>query len=133
LLGFGDDRVVKAWSSADQKALARSVFRRRWLIGLEREGVRTVGELRAMSEEQLQELWNVGPKTIADISEALADGTLRPDDPLWCLELSAAGTIAERDEELIRMRQQGASLGQIAGRFGISRERVRQILNREGW
>jgi DNA-directed RNA polymerase sigma subunit (sigma70/sigma32) len=31
------------------------------------------------------------------------------------------------------MRQQGASLGQIARWFGISRERVRQILNRERW
>ena len=74
-----------------------------------------------------------GPKIIADISLAPQDPVLRPEDPLWCLALPTAPSISERDEELIRMRRQGASLSQIARRFSISRERVRQILQRDGW
>ena len=109
------------------------MLRRRWVLGLEREGVATVGELRALSEEQLREFWGVGPKIIADISVALRDPVLRPEDRLWCLALPIAPSIAERDEELIGMRRQGASLSQIARRFNISRERVRQILQRDGW
>jgi hypothetical protein len=53
---------MRAWTKADEEAFARSVFRRQWLIALERMGVRTVGELRAMSEEQLREIPNVGSK-----------------------------------------------------------------------
>jgi DNA-binding NarL/FixJ family response regulator len=121
------------WSAADREAYARSMLRRRWVLGLERVGVATVGELRALSEEQLREFWGVGPKIIADISMALQDRAVRPEDPLWCLALPTAPSISERDEELIGMRRQGASLSQIARRFNISRERVRQILQRDGW
>lgn len=121
------------WSKADREVYARSMLRRRWVPGLEREGVATVGELRALSEEQLREFWGVGPRIIADISMALQDPVLRPEDPLWCLALPTAPSISERDEELIWMRRQGASLSQIARRFNISRERVRQILQRDGW
>jgi DNA-directed RNA polymerase sigma subunit (sigma70/sigma32) len=45
----------------------------------------------------------------------------------------AARVVSERDRELVRMRQSGASIGVIVRRFGISRERVRQILDRDGW
>jgi DNA-binding NarL/FixJ family response regulator len=95
--------------------------------------VATVGGLRALAEEQLREFWGVGPNMIADISVALRDPVLRPEDPLWCLALSTSPSICERDEELIRMRRQGASLSQIARRFNVSPERVRQILQRDGW
>jgi DNA invertase Pin-like site-specific DNA recombinase len=121
------------WSKADREASARSMLRQRWVLGLERDGVATVGELRSLSEERLRGFWGVGPKIIADISVALRNPALRPEDPLWSLALPTAPSIAERDEELIRMRRQGASLSQIARRFNISRERVRQILQRDGW
>jgi len=121
------------WHEADQEAFARSVLRRRWLSALGRSGVRTVGELRAMSEEQVRRIPNFGPKTIADISTALADRTLRPDDPLERLALATAQAMSERDGELVRMRQSGATLAAIARRFGISRARVVQIVERDGW
>jgi DNA-directed RNA polymerase sigma subunit (sigma70/sigma32) len=75
-----------------------------------------------LSEEQLREIPNLGSMSVADISAALGDPALGWDDP-----------ISERDQELIRMRQQGATLVQVARRFGISKTRVEQILERDGW
>jgi DNA-binding CsgD family transcriptional regulator len=124
---------VRDWTKADEEAFARSMLRRRWLNQLERSGVFVVGQLRAMSEQQLREIPNVGPESIADIASALMDRSLRPEDPIALLALPQARPISERDQELIRMRQQGATLAQIARRFGISRGRVAQILERDGW
>jgi hypothetical protein len=107
---------------------ARSVLRRRWLNAVHRAGVVTVAQLRALSEEQLREIPNLGPASIADISTALGDPALRSDDPIELLALSQARPICERDQELIRMRQQGATLAQVARRFRISKTRVEQIL-----
>jgi hypothetical protein len=58
---------------------------------------------------------------------------LRSDDPIEMLALPAARPISERDQELVRMRQQGATLAQLARRFRISKTRVEQILERDGW
>jgi DNA-binding CsgD family transcriptional regulator len=124
---------VREWTKADEEAFARSMLRRRWLNQLERSGVFVVGQLRAMSEQQLREIPNVGPESVADIASALMDRSLRPEDPIALLALPTAPAISERDQELIRMRQQGATLAQIARRFGISRGRVAQILERDGW
>jgi DNA-binding CsgD family transcriptional regulator len=60
------------------------------------------------------------------------DRSLRP-EPIGLLALATARPISERDQELIRMCQQGAALAEIALRFGISRGRVAQILERDGW
>jgi Glutathione S-transferase, N-terminal domain/Sigma-70, region 4 len=49
------------------------------------------------------------------------------------LELDDGNGHVRVSEELIGMRRQGASLSQIARGFDISRERVRQILQRDGW
>jgi DNA-directed RNA polymerase specialized sigma24 family protein len=125
--------VVLRWTKADEEAFARSVLRRRWLNAVDRAGVVTVAELRAFSEEQLREIPNLGPMSVADISVALGDATLRCDDPIELLALPRARPISERDRELIRMRQQGATLAQVARRFGISKTRVEQILERDGW
>jgi hypothetical protein len=132
-LGIGEDRVVLEWTKADEEAFARFMLRRRWLNVVQREGVVTVAQLRALSEEQLREIPNLGPLSIADISAAVSDRALGLDDPIEMLALPAARPIRERDEELIRMRQQGATLAQLGRRFGISRGRVEQILDREGW
>ena len=86
-----------------------------------------------MTERQLREIPNVGPKALADISAALADRALRPDDGIELLGLPAAGVICERDRELVRMSQRGATFAAITRRFGISSARVRQILERDGW
>jgi RNA polymerase sigma factor (sigma-70 family) len=126
-------RRVDEWSALDEEAFARSVFRRRWLNALRRSGVTTVGEARAMSEDRLLRIPNIGPKTVAEFSAALADRALRPDDTIELLGLPAARVISQRDRELVRMRQRGATIAAIARRFGISSERVRQILDRDGW
>ena len=69
----------------------------------------TVDEARALSEERLLRIPNVGPKAVADISAALADRALRPDDTIELLGLPAGRVISERDRELVRMRQRGAT------------------------
>jgi hypothetical protein len=124
---------VLQWTKADEEAFARSVLRRRWLNAMDRAGVVTVAELRALSEEQLRDFPNLGPMSVADISAALGDPTLRCDDLIELLALPQARPISERDRELIRMRQQGATLAQVVRRFGISKTRVEQILERDGW
>jgi len=55
------------------------------------------------------------------------------DDSIERLGSPQARVVSERDRELVRMRQSGASIRVIARRFGISPERVRQILDRDGW
>ncbi len=124
---------MRAWTNADEEAFARSVLRRRWLNALRRGGVLTVGQLRAVAEEQLLEIPQLGPKAVADVSAALADPRLRSEDSIELLGLPQAPVISERDQELVRMRQRGATIAAIARRFGISPERVRQILDRDGW
>jgi len=124
---------MRAWTNADEEAFARSVLRRRWLNALRRGGVLTVGQLRAVAEEQLLEIPQLGPKAVADVSAALADPRLRSEDSIELLGLPPAPVISERDQELVRMRQRGATIAAIARRFGISPERVRQILDRDGW
>jgi DNA-binding NarL/FixJ family response regulator len=124
---------VLEWTKADEEASARSVLRRRWLNQLERMGVATVGQLRAMSDVQLRRIPNVGPESVADIWTARTDPTLRPDDPIELLALPPARPISERDQELIRMRQRGVTIAEIARRFRISTTRVAQILERDGW
>ena len=116
--------MVLEWTKADEEASARSVLRRRALSQLERMGVATVGQLRAMSEVELRRIPNVGPKSVADIWAALGDPALRPDDPIELLALPRARPISERDQELILMRQRGATLARIARRFRISTTRV---------
>ena len=130
---IGDDRAVLEWTKADEDASGRSVLRRRWLNQLERMGVATVGQLRAMSEVQLWRIPNVGAKSVADIWAALTDPALRADGPIELLALPRARPISERDQELVRMRQRGATLAQIAGRLRISKTRVAEILERDGW
>ena len=130
---ISDDRAVLEWTKADEEASVRSVLRRRWLNQLERVGVANVEQLRAMSEVQLRRIPNVGAKSVADIWAALRDPTLRPDDPIELLALPPARPISERDQEVIRMRQRGATAAQVARRFRISTTRVAQILERDGW
>jgi len=125
--------VVLEWTKADEEAFARSVLRRRWLNAVHRAGVVTVAQLRTLSVEQLREIPNLGPMSVADISAALGDPALSSDDPIELLALPAARPISERDQELVRMRQQGATFAQLARRFGISKTRVEQILERDGW
>jgi hypothetical protein len=125
---------MHAWTTTDEEvAFARSVFRRRWLNALQRMGVTTVGEVRAMSERRLPEIPQVGPKAVADISAALRDPRACSNDSIELLGSPQARVVSERDRELVRMRQRDASIRVIARRFGISHERVRQILDRDGW
>jgi RNA polymerase alpha subunit len=124
---------MRALSIADQQAFERSILRRRWLNALHRMGIATVGDLRVTAETRLLEIPMIGPKAVADIAEALQDRSVCSTDPIEVLTLPPARAISERDSELVRMRQQGAGVTVIARRFGISRVRVQQILDRDGW
>ena len=124
---------MRALSIADREAFERSILRRRWLNALHRMGIATVGDLRVTPETRLLEIPMIGPKAVADIAEALRDPAVCSTDPIEVLALPPARVISERDSELVRMRQQGAGVAVIARRFGISRVRVQQILDRDGW
>ncbi|MGH2842227.1 MAG: DNA-directed RNA polymerase subunit alpha C-terminal domain-containing protein [Solirubrobacteraceae bacterium] len=117
----------------DQEAFERSVLRRRWLNALRRTGITTVGQLRVMSEKRLLEIPMIGPEALVDIVEALGDRSVCATDSIEALGLPPARVISERDSQLVRMRQQGATIAVIARRFGISQVRVSQILDRDGW
>jgi hypothetical protein len=124
---------MRALSIADQEASERSILRRRWLNAVHRTRIATVGDLRATPETRLLEIPMIGPKAVADIAQALRDPAVCATDPIEVLGLPLARAISERDSELVRMRQQGAGVTVIAQRFGISRTRVHQILDRNGW
>lgn len=124
---------MRALSMADPEAFERSILRRRWLNALHRMGIATVADLRMTTEKRLLEIPMVGPKAVADIAEALGDPSVCSTDSIEMLGLPPARLISERDSELVRMRQQGATIDVIARRFEISRVRVRQILDRDGW
>lgn len=124
---------VRALSIADQEEFERSILRRRWLNALHRKGIATVGDLRATPETRLLEIPMIGPRAVADIAQALRDPAVCSTDPIEVLGLPPARAISERDSELLRMRQQGVGVTVIARRFGISRTRVHQILDRDGW
>jgi hypothetical protein len=100
--------------------------------------VNAAGDRSALGERSSQVIAaavtgvGIGPKAVAEISVALADLALRPDDTIELLGLPAARVISERDRELVRMRQHGATIVATARRFGISSEHVRQILDRDG-
>ena len=94
--GIGDHRAVLHWTRADEEAFARSVLRRRWLNAVGRAGVVMVAELRALSGEQLRETPNLGPVSVADISVARGDVTLRCGDPIELLALLQARAVSER-------------------------------------
>jgi tetratricopeptide (TPR) repeat protein len=80
------------------QALPGPVLRQRWLQTLLRADVTTVGQLRALSDEQLSEIPNIGPKAIADIAAALATLGLTPDDPLHAI---ASPTTSDRDRRIL--------------------------------
>lgn len=79
------------------------------------------------------EIPQVGPTTVADIFASLKDPSLHSEDSVELLGMPQARVISERDQELVWMRQQGATIRATARRFGISPERLRQILDRDGW
>jgi DNA-directed RNA polymerase sigma subunit (sigma70/sigma32) len=124
---------MRVLSIEEREAFERSVLRRRWLNALHRSGITTVGDLLAVSEKRLLEIPMIGPKAVADIAEAFRDPSVFPSDSIEVLGLAPARVISERDSELVRMRQQGGTIATIARHFGISQERARQVLDRDGW
>jgi hypothetical protein len=104
------------------------VLRNRTLDALRRAGITTVGQARNLSEPDLLGVANVGPKSVADLKRALAERGHGPDDPLSCLALPRP--LSSRDEAMVHMHASGAGLTAIARHFGISRSRVKQILDR---
>jgi hypothetical protein len=104
------------------------VLRTRTLAALRRVGIKTVGQARILSEQELLRVTNVGPKSVADLKRALAERGLGLEDPLSCLALPRPPS--SRDEAMVHMRASGAGLTAIARHFGISRSRVNQILDR---
>lgn len=111
-----------------EDSLNISVLRARTVAALRRAGIITVGQARSLSEQGLLAMVNVGPKSVADLRRALAEGSFGPEDPLSCLALPRP--LSDRDEAMVHMHASGSGLTAIARHFGISRSRVEQILER---
>ena len=111
-----------------EDSLKISVLRARTLAALRRAGITTVGQARSLSEQGLLAVVNVGPKSVADLRRALAEGSFGPEDPLSCLALPRP--LSDRAEAMVHMHASGSGLTAIARHFGISRTRVEQILER---
>jgi hypothetical protein len=113
----------------EKDSIAIFVLRVRTIAALVRAGITTVGEAQSLSEEDLLAVTNVGPKSLADLHQALTEPSLRPDDPLS--RLMPPRPLSDRDEAMLHMHATGAGLTTIARHFGVSRTRVEQILDRD--
>lgn len=123
------DTRASGWRGDPRGASLESfVLRARTLGALGRAGITTVGQARSLSEQDLLGVTNVGPKSVTDLQRALAERNLGPEDPLSCLALPRP--LSDRDEAMVHMHASGAGLTAIARHFGISRTRVKQIIDR---
>jgi DNA-binding CsgD family transcriptional regulator len=109
-------------------SLASFVLRVRTLAALERAGILTVGQVRSLSDQDLLGVTNLGPKSVADLRQAMVERNLGDDDPLS--RLASSRPLSDRDEKIVQMRAAGEQLSVIARRFGMSRSRAAQILDR---
>lgn len=123
-----DSRASGRRGDLREVSLTSFVLRARTLAALGRAGITTVGQARSLSEQDLLGVTNVGPKSVADLRRALAERILGPEDPLSCLALPRP--LSDRDEAMVHMHASGAGLTAIARHFGVSRNRVVQILDR---
>jgi Bacterial RNA polymerase, alpha chain C terminal domain len=94
------------------------------LYGLDRAGIKTCGQLRAASDDELLDLRGVAAKTLTSIHQAVRHMKQWPDDDL----LADHHPITRRNKKIIS-RAKDESLHEIAGSYGISVDRVRQIVS----
>jgi hypothetical protein len=113
---FGDNRLTNA---------LRASGWRRW------------GDLRARTIADISETRNLGQRSVRLLLGRLIRMSLRPGEV--APGPPSSGERTERDQaksarvaKMGEMRLQGATLDAIGAEFGVTRERVRQILEREG-
>jgi Bacterial RNA polymerase, alpha chain C terminal domain/Homing endonuclease associated repeat/Sigma-70, region 4 len=108
---------------------------------LRNAGVETVGQLRAMTSEQLLSIRNLGAGSLGDIERALAahasergfrfEGSLSPHAMSASPPSSAQRGQRQRESrlrEMTEMRAQGMTLREIGEQFGVTEGRVSQLL-----
>lgn len=98
---------------------------------LRRAGIATLREASTYGPDQLAAIPNLGAKTLTEIQEAI-------DDPVAVttqsvdIEDSSSAIAARRDhDKMVALREQGLTLREIADRFGVTAERVRQVIERD--
>ena len=124
-ISLTDNKRSEPTARPGQTCLHSFVLRVRTVAALDRAGILTVGDVRSMSDRELLEVMNVGPKSVADLRLAMAER--RTDEPLSCLV--ACRPLSGRDQAIVQMRAAGENLSAIARRFGICRSRVVQVLD----
>ncbi|MHB8290826.1 MAG: DNA-directed RNA polymerase subunit alpha C-terminal domain-containing protein [Acidimicrobiales bacterium] len=122
-----DNRASAREADPDEVSLSAFVLRARALAALGRAGITTVDQARSLSDQDLLGVTNVGPKSVADLHRALAQRSLRPEDALSCLALPRP--LSARNEAMVHLHASGAGFTAIARHFGISRTRVKQIVD----
>lgn len=149
--GFIDDYLakhetrIKAFCSGDEsviwdaEAVRTNVLDTYNRIGFDGLSLRELREKSDMPEQVPDELL----KSV--LGSLLADGTLEYVDfrcyriyPKFADYLDQCSEIDDRNKEILRRRLQGETLESIASDFDVSRERVRQIVNKnmrniKGW
>ncbi len=111
-----------------------------------RKGIKRLGQLDGASVRELRHLGNCGPRTITELKELLAriaSGEFRlPGNPLAPESLAALlkkldegiAKLPSREREILLLRMGAGKGGQlwtleeVGGKFGLTRERVRQIM-----
>lgn len=104
--------------------------------GLRRAGALTLGDVSRMTRSQLEAVPNLGAMSRLEITDLLKRARLatvedHASDAAALLEPVKSAADA-RAEQMAEMRGAGATLADIGSRYGVSRERVRQILNATG-
>lgn len=122
-----DSNTSEQRQSSRQARLDTFALRVRTLAALRRLGIVTVGQVRSLSDQDLLEVTNIGAKSVSDLRQAAARN-LSDETPLS--SLVSPRPLSDRDQAVVEMRATGAQLSAIARRFGISRSRVVQILER---
>lgn len=101
-----------------------------------RHGLRTLSEVSRLELAELRAIPNLGSKTLSDIVDTLRANGLAPPRPSGWVDRPPTYARAPREDqalrntEIVKLREQGMTLQEIALGIGVSRERIRQILER---
>jgi nucleotidyltransferase/DNA polymerase involved in DNA repair len=96
-------------------------------------GLSTLGEVAAYSPDELRTIRNLGSKSMARIAATLERRGLSQRQNEAQPSSSHTTALDARTADIVARRTAGETLAVIADAYGITRERVRQILNRIGF
>jgi hypothetical protein len=95
--------------------------------GLQWFGCETIGQAHAAKNSDLRRVPNMGNVTIKEIRD-LIEALHRGEEPAIL-----KGQHHERDAAILEMRERGATIRAIMTEFGLSKDRVEEIIRKQRW